>query len=453
MVTSIRQTSRFENMDPGVTCHFSRFQTKVAVCASGGKFCDGWILATIGVALPLATLGLGISPVMQGLIGASSLIGIFIGGLALGWITDKVGRKRMFLWTLITFLIGSVLQFMVLDEWQLFVIRLVMGMAIGVDYAIAGAMIAEFTSKGRRGPNLAGMLVWWYAGFCSASIIALLTIAALPDFPNLWRWILASSAIPAAVMLILRIGLPESPRWLMSVGRVAEATEIADRYLEHETRTDTLKESSATGRYADLFSRANIRKTALTSIFWMAQVAPFYAIYIFLPQILEEMNFQFGDNWAEVALYLFLLIGSLSGAVVINRTGRRKLLIWTFVMTALPLLVLGLWTETSPGIIILCFVVFSFFHAAGSVLQMLYPSEIFPTEIRATGTGFAAGMSRVGAAIGTFLLPLGLSAWGTGPIMLIGMAVCVLGLIVSIMWAPETTGKDLSESVASVSRK
>jgi MFS transporter, putative metabolite transport protein len=425
---------------------FKRFQTKVAVCASGGKFCDGWILATIGLALPLASLGLEISPLMQGLIGSSSLIGLFIGGLVFGWVTDQIGRKTMFLWTLLTFLVCSVLQFFVVDEWQLFALRLVMGMAIGADYAIAGAMIAEFTNKGRRGPSLAGMLVWWYAGFCTASTLAILTISALPESTGLWRWILASSFVPALVMLVLRIGLPESPRWLMSRGRAAEAQSIASRYLEPETREDTLKETSAPATYASLFSKRNIRKTALTSIFWMSQITPFYAIYIFLPQILEEMNFRFATNWAEVLLYLFLLVGSMAGALVINRLGRRTLLISTFVMMAVPLLVLGIWTQTPPAVIILCFIVFSFFHAAGSVLQMLYPSEIFPTEIRATGIGFAAGMSRVGAAIGTFLLPIGLASWGTGPVMLVGVGVCVLGLIVSVMWAPETTGLELSEA-------
>jgi putative MFS transporter len=117
-------------------------------------------------------------------------------------------------------------------------------------------------------------------------------------------------------------------------------------------------------------------------------------------------------------------------------------------MTGLSLLVLGVWADTPPLVVILCFLVFAFFHAASSVLQMLYPSEIFPTEIRATGIGFAAGMSRIGAAIGTFLLPVGLSSWGIGPMMLMGAGVCLVGLLVSVMWAPETTGLELSESTS-----
>lgn len=109
--------------------------------------CDGWILAVIGVALPLTTTGLNISPTMEGLIGSASLIGLLVGGLLFGWVTDKVGRQKMFLATLATFLVCSLLQFFVTDPWQLFALRAILGLAVGADYAIAGAFIAEFSSK------------------------------------------------------------------------------------------------------------------------------------------------------------------------------------------------------------------------------------------------------------------------------------------------------------------
>lgn len=426
---------------------FDRFQRKVTICASGGKLCDGWILAVIGVALPLTTTGLNISPTMEGLIGSASLIGLFIGGLLFGWVTDQVGRQKMFLATLTAFLVCSLLQFFVTDPWQLFFLRVILGLAVGADYAIAGAFIAEFSSKQRRGPGLAGLLVWWYVGFTVAATLSIVLVGMLPDQPGLWRWILASSFLPALVMLILRIGLPESPRWLASKGRVEEANAIADRFLDPVTRQDLFKEKIRSLSYGALFSPQYIKRTALTSIFWMAQITPFFAIYIFLPKILDDLHFNSNNNWGEIALYIFLLIGCLVGVSLINRLGRRKLLIYTFIGQAVPLLLLGIWFKDHPAfLVLLCFIVFAFSHAAGSTLQMLYPSEIFPTEIRATGVGFAAGMSRLGAAAGTFLLPIGLALWGTGPVMLIGGAVSVVGLLVSIAWAPETKGLELSQT-------
>lgn len=426
---------------------FERFQKKVTTCAAGGKLCDGWILAVIGIALPLSTVGLGVSATMEALIGSASLIGLFIGGLLFGWVTDKVGRKKMFLATLATFLVCSVLQFVVTDPLQLFLLRVLLGLAVGADYAVAGAFVAEFNSKERRGPGLAGLLIWWYVGFTVAATLSILLINALPDQPDLWRYILASSFLPAAVMLVLRVGLPESPRWLLSKGREAEAREVAERYLDPVTRADLFKEKINALSYSALFSSPYIKKTVLTSVFWMAQITPFFAIYIFMPKILQAINFGSNSKLGEILLYVFLLMGCLVGVSLINRLGRRKLLITTFVGQVIPLLVLGIWSDShSVVLIVLCFGIFAFFHAAGSTLQMLYPSEIFPTEIRATGVGFAAGMSRLGAAVGTFLLPIGLASWGSGAVMLIGAAVSAIGLLVALAWAPETKGLELSQS-------
>lgn len=209
--------------DVTVGSSFERFQKKVTTCAAGGKLCDGWILAVIGIALPMSTTGLGMSSTQEALIGSASLIGLFIGGLLFGWVTDKIGRKKMFLATLATFLVCSVLQFVVIDPWQLFFLRVLLGLAVGADYAVAGAFVAEFNSKERRGPGLAGLLIWWYVCFTVAATLSILVINTLPDSPDLWRYILASSFVPAAIMLFLRVGLPESPRWLLSKGRERSA--------------------------------------------------------------------------------------------------------------------------------------------------------------------------------------------------------------------------------------
>ncbi|GAB3288235.1 MFS transporter [Parasphingorhabdus pacifica] len=423
-----------------------RFQSRIGFCASGGKFCDGWILGVIGVALPLASTNLGLTASWEGLIGSASLIGLFFGGLIFGRLTDQIGRQKMFLFTLVTFLVCSALQLIVTDAAQLLVVRLLMGLAVGADYAIAGALIAEFANKQRRGPMLAGMIVWWYLGFSVAASSGVAAAALLPHDGTLWRWILASSTLPALVMLVARIGVPESPRWLASKGHQAKARDIAQRYLGMSDIDELLAEPQKRTAYSALFSPANVRKTALTSLFWMAQVTPFFAIYTFLPQVLDGLKLNVGAELGEILLYMFLFVGSFIGAALINKVGRRKLLIWPFAVTALSLLCLGLWSEAPTAVVVSCFIIFALFNAASAVLQMLYPSEIFPTEIRSTGIGFAAAMSRIGAAIGTFLLPVGMNAWGTGPVMLLGSAVLVMGLIISIMWAPETTNLELSEA-------
>ncbi|MEO3973467.1 MFS transporter [Streptomyces sp. CAU 1734] len=417
-----------------------RFETRIAVCAGGGEVCDGWVLGVVGAALPLARDDLHLTPVWAGLIGSASLIGIFFGGLVFGWLTDKVGRQKMYLIDLLVFLLGSLLQLVVQDPAQLLAVRLVMGAAVGADYAIAGALVAEFASPARRGRLLSSLIVFWYVGYTLATGLGLL-MTSLTDDPSAWRWILASSAVPSLVVLLARLGTPESPSWLASKGRIAEAEAISRRRLGRGLERAAAGHTPVRTGHAALFSPVHLRRTLFTSLFWFCQVTPFFAISTFAPQVLELLG-ESGAGLGELPLNIFLLLGCVTGMAVINKVGRRALLIPPFWVTAAALLVLGLWPRAHPGVIALCFGVFALFHAGSSVLQAVYPSEVFPTEIRATGIGFAAAVSRIGAAAGTFLVPLVLQTRGVGAVMLFGCALSVLGALVSVMWAPETGTPD-----------
>ncbi|MFS0698245.1 MFS transporter [Streptomyces nitrosporeus] len=415
-----------------------RFETRIAVCAGGGEICDGWVLGVVGAALPLARDDLRLTPAWVGLIGSASLIGLFLGGLVFGWLTDKIGRQKMYLIDLLVFLIGSLLQLVVQDPVQLLAVRLVMGAAVGADYAIAGALVAEFVSPARRGRLLASLIVFWYVGYTLATGLGI-AMASLTDDASAWRWILASSALPSLVVLLARLGTPESPSWLASKGRIAEAEAISRRRLGRELERPAAEDPPVRTRHTTLFAPEYLRRTLFTSLFWLCQVTPFFAISTFAPQVLGLLGAP-DNGLGELLLNVFLLVGCLTGMAVIDRVGRRALLLWPFCVTAVALLVLGLWPQAHQGVVALCFGVFALFHAGSSVLQAVYPSEVFPTAIRATGIGLAAAVSRIGAAAGTFLVPLGLQAWGVGAVMLLGCAVSVLGALVTAAWAPETGG-------------
>ena len=133
----------------------SGFHLRVAAYTTGGFFCDGYILGIIGIALSLLGPQFGLGPVWTGLIGASALAGIFVGGTVFGWVTDKVGRQTMYVADLIVFVVGSALQFFVEGPIALFVLRFVMGVAIGADYAIGPALLAELIPRRQRGSLLA----------------------------------------------------------------------------------------------------------------------------------------------------------------------------------------------------------------------------------------------------------------------------------------------------------
>ncbi len=418
------------------------FHLRVTAYTTGGFFCDGYILGIIGIALSLLGPQLGLGPLWSGLIGASALIGIFIGGIVFGWVTDLVGRQKMYVADLILFIIGSILQFFVNEPWQLFILRLVMGIAIGADYAIGPALLAEFVPRRQRGPLLASLNAVWTVGF----VVAYLVGDALQGLGHdSWRWMLASSAVPAFVVLLLRIGTPESPRWLLGKGRVEEARDIIREYVDPNAEVEDLSpETNNRTNYRRLFGGGMRKRTAFAGLFWFCQVVPYFALFTFLPTVLDALGLS--GNTGEIVLNLFLLAGAAVGVIIMNMLPRRRLLIGSFVVLTVLMGFLGVWPKAPVGVILACFALFAFVMSAAANLESVYPSEVFPTEIRASGVGVAAAISRVGAAIGTFLLPSSVDSLGIGPTMLIATAVLLLGLIISVAWAPETRTLTLIEA-------
>jgi putative MFS transporter len=134
--------------------------------------------------------------------------------------------------------------------------------------------------------------------------------------------------------------------------------------------------------------------------------------------------------------------------LTIERVGRRPQLIIPFGVMTVALLVVGVMPAAPGAVLVACFAVFAFFNALQGNLTAVYPNEVFPTELRSTGIGVSTAFSRIGAAAGTFLLPVGISTIGIGPCMLIAAGLCLLGGVVSYFMAPETTGLSLTHTVA-----
>ncbi|NUR05721.1 MAG: MFS transporter [Nocardioidaceae bacterium] len=422
----------------------SSFHLRVTAYTTGGMFCDGYILGMIGIALAVWAPQVGLTSLWEGLIGASALVGIFLGALVFGPITDRVGRQTMYLADLVLFIIGSALQFFVDEPWQLAVLRLVMGIAIGADYAIGAALLSEFLPRRQRGPLLASLNAVWTVGFVVAFVVGYL-MRDLGD--ESWRWMLASSAVPAIVVLCLRLGTPESPRWLAAQGRHEEADQVLREFFGPDVVLGPEPPSPRRARIAELFTPRWRRRTAFASLFWFCQVLPFFALFTFAPTVLKALGLA-DEFTGGLTLNLFQLAGGVVGVVVMNRLARRGFVIWSFVVLALSLLPLALASSPSATVVIASFAVFAFTVSAAGNLETVYPSELFPTELRATGVGFAASMSRIGAAVGTFLLPLSLDHFGNQTTMAIGVLVLLFGAVVSWAWAPETRHLALTSASA-----
>lgn len=425
---------------------FSRFHLKVTAYSGGGMFCDGYLLGIIAPALAVYGTQHQVSALWTGLIGASALIGLFVGSITFGWLTDKVGRQTMYLADLLIFVGGSLLQAFVTDVAWLFAVRLLLGIAVGADYAISPTLLAEFAPRKHRGWMLSSLNVVWTAGYVVSFGVGYL----LSDLgPDSWRWMLASSAVPALIVTLLRMGTPESPRWLVRRGRTDEALAIVRRYIDpNATAADLAHDEEDRSTYRDLFQRKHLGRVMFGGVFWCCQVVPYFALFTFLPTVLAALKIE-SDLAQSVLVNVFLLLGAVAGMLLVDRMNRRPFVLGSFLLLAAVTTALGLWTGASAFVVVGLFGVFAFVASGAQSLALVYPSEMFPTAVRASGVGVVTAFSRIGAAIGTFLLPVGVAALGIHTTTLIAAGTLVLGLLVSAFWAPETRAVALGQQAKS----
>ncbi|MET8248942.1 MFS transporter [Streptomyces sp. NPDC005202] len=356
----------------------SRFHRKLLVACSGGPLLDGYLLSIVGVALIGMTHDLHLSTSTAALVGVSAMIGMFFGGLVIGWLTDLVGRRVMYTIDLTVLLVGSVASAFAANAWQVIVLRFLIGFAIGADYPIATSLLTEWCPRRERGRALGITIVAWYFGAMAAYAVGYLITLAAPA--GAWRWMLASSAVVSLFVLALRHGTPESPRWLVENGRVDEARELIRSVLGADVSREQLLASRTTvirsGSLSALFRGLYLRRVLFVSVFYTCQVIPMWAMYIFGPQLLGAFGFNENTvgNLGSALVSLLFMLGCIPAMRMLDTVGRRPMITWSFGLMTIPLLVLGLWSNAPVEIVLGCFSLYAFFAGAPGILEWLYPN-------------------------------------------------------------------------------
>ena len=425
------------------------FHQRLTVAVGGASLMDGYILSIIGVALVQMTAQLQLSNFWQGMIATSALLGIFVGGLFSGWLTDKFGRRKVVFVAPIVFLIASTLQFWTDSPLVIFLLRFFIGIAIAIDYSAATSLFVEFVPKKYRGSRLAGFTILWFTGAALAYIFGDMIVRASGEHG--WRWALASSILIGVLLLLSRINTSESARWLMTKNRNSEAEAIIQKVYGSNYSLANLPETQSNQKMSlgEMLRMGYGKRLAFVSIFWTCAVIPVFAVYAFAPKVLSALKLE-GD-WAaygSVAITLLFVVGCIGGTKLIDVLGRRKMLIHSFLWSGLALLFLGALADSSEMVVLMLFGAYALFIGGAQVLELVYPNEIFPTALRPYAMGWGVSSSRIGAAIGTFLVPVSLESIGIGNTMYIAAAVTFIGLVVSVAWAPETKSKDLAEAAS-----
>ncbi|BAU74083.1 MFS transporter [Metapseudomonas furukawaii] len=425
------------------------FHKLLTLRSGGGSFVDGYVLSIIGVVMVQVTEAMSLSSFWQGLIAASALIGIFFGGFLGGWLSDRFGRKRVFFVGPILFMLASLAQYWVESAQGLFALRFIIGVAVGIEYPVATALLVEFLPRKYRGPRLATLTILWFAGAAAAYVVGEIILRS--GGQDAWRLVLASAVVVGAVLFALRLGTPESPRWLLSKGREAEAERVIRQVYGPEFSLRNLPEQRErkTLSFWSLLHSGYGKRMLFVTAFWTCSVIPVFAVYAFATTVLQALNLK-GDwaSFGSVAITLLFVLGCVIATRLINTVGRRSMLIHSFLWSGLALLGLGAYHTASESLILVLFGTYALFIGGAQVLTLVYPNELFPTEIRTFAVGVGTSLSRIGAAVGTYLVPVSLQSFGIAPTMYAAAIVTLVGLLFALALAPETRSLNLQQAAS-----
>jgi putative MFS transporter len=451
-------------------------QWRIWGLAAAGKFFEGYVVFMTGVALPLIVREFHIGATEKGIVSAASLFGILIGAVLLGGLSDYFGRKRMFIAEMILFCAFLALLIICTNFLSLAICLFGLGMALGCDYPTAHMIISESIPSTSRGKLVLGAFGFQALGALGGTGIGCLCLVLFPEL-DAWRWMYATALIPALVVTIGRFFITESANWLAVRGAHEKAEQAVTRLLMRYPRypqsivlarkTAELEVKDESGRpspsFMALFNSRNRRATIFASVPWFIQDLGTYGIGIFTPTILAAALGGGSDHVRSLSdmiadgilaakgaamINVLLIVGIFCAVLLADRAGRIWLQIIGFIGCAVGLLIASFSIDFEGAakidIIFIGFMLFNFMTNLGPNAQTyLLAGEVFPTEVRGMGAGFAAAFAKIGAVATAFLFPILLVGIGTRALLYGLVITSILGAIVTWMYRIETTGVNL----------
>ena len=409
-------------------------QRYAAVLVAFGEFIDGYDLLVMGAALILLKSQFNLSPQEIGLLGASTFLGAIVGLLVFGDMSDRLGRRSIFVANLFLFVIFAIGSALVTSVTWLFIMRFLVGVGIGMDIPTSTAYLAEIAPRKQRGAILGSLLnMMWIMGAIVATLLAIPLIHLMGD--QAWRWMLGLAAIPALLTLLARQGLPESPRWLIARGRIEDARE-AFRAFGIEPGADRLTDRrSETGSYGELFSGRHRKRVFIVAIVFGLNCFSGSITSIASPLVLNTVGALSVNATLlfTAVVWAIGLAGVFIGSRLIDRIGRRKLCYMSAIPHGITALILAFFGKNHPAVLIAGFFVLAFAVWIGvAVLVWVWASELFPTHLRGRSQGFCNACCRLAISANIFLVPIALSSFGFSLyIGLLSIPMFLLAFIVS----------------------
>ena len=425
---------------------------KMRLIVGTATFFDAFDALAIAFILPAIIGAWKIAPQQIGALIAIGYVGQAIGALVFGWAAERYGRIPISITTIAILAVMSLVCATATNYDQLFWYRFVQGIGLGGEVPVAAAYINEIARADRRGR----FFILYEAAFPAGILVAGLLGAWIVPRAG-WQWMFYLGAVPALVALAVRRLCPESPRWLAGKGRLAEADEILTR-IENQVsrggqvplppvRAIAAETPRRRAHWAELFQGRYLFRTLVVSALWICTYVVTYGVIVWLPTIFrtvyhlsiqQSLNYSLLTNSSGIVSLVVV-------AFIIDRLGRKPVFTAALLLGSLPLFGLWLMKGGTAGNVLILAAASALFIQIVSAGLYLYTPELYPTRIRALGTGWATFWLRVASIAGPYLVGIILPSYGLSGVFLLFGVVAAVGGIICVTGAPETTGRVLEE--------
>ena len=411
---------------------FTRRHGRLLAGSGLGWALDAMDVGLISFILAALTVQWDLTKTESGWIASVGFIGMALGASLGGLLADRFGRRQIFALTLLVYGIATGASALVGGLAMLLVLRFLVGLGLGAELPVASTYVSEFAPARIRGRLIVFLEAFWAVGWTAAALIGYFIV---PASDSGWRWAFAIGAIPAVYALIVRWGLPESPRWLASRGRTAEAERIVEQFEASAGTIAPAAEAIAvadepiaapTGsRLSRLWGREFRTRTLCIWLVWFCVNFSYYGAFIWIPSILVDAGYDLVRSFGfTLIITLAQLPGYAVAAWLIEVWGRRLTLSVFLIGSAASAIAFG--TASGDTAVIASGMALSFFNlGAWGALYAVTP-EIYPTSMRATGSGWAAGVGRIASIIAPLAVPVLLVKGGASFVI---AAIAAWGLV------------------------
>lgn len=433
---------------------FTKKHRKVLLASGIGWAFDAMDVGLITYIIAVLSVQWDLTGLEKSWIVSAGFIGMAIGASLGGTLADRIGRRNVFTLTLVVYGVATGASAFAGGVLVLILLRIVVGLGLGGELPIASTLVSELSPKRVRGSIVVWLEAFWALGWTIAAVVGYYVVP-LGDWG--WRVAFGIGALPALYAVYIRSGLPESPRFLLSQGKTAEAEAVVAQFEESAKQSGWAPPKGAgegevehhvPSLSSSLFAPGLRGRTAAIWTVWFMVNFAYYGAFIWIPSILFAGGFDLVKSFGyTLIITLAQLPGYAAAAFLIERWGRKPTLALFLAGSALSAVSFGLSSTAAMIIVTGCFL--SFFNlGAWGALYAVTP-EIYPTPLRASGAGWAAGFGRLASIVAPFIVTA-LLAVGGAPEGNKGLLFAVLAgafLIAALVATtlPEQKGKSLQD--------